>query len=58
MDRVNLSTPETVETLRRSVAMLGPGQPALDREQATAVLGALGAALEELAAAAEELRGR
>lgn len=38
---VNLSTPESVEQLRRSIAMLSPGAPALDREDAMRVLARL-----------------
>jgi hypothetical protein len=42
---VDLSTPEAVEQLRRSVAMLPPQAPALDREEAMDVLTTLGEAL-------------
>lgn len=44
----DLTSPETVEQIRRSIAMLSPGAPALNREEAMKTLGALKAALWEL----------
>jgi hypothetical protein len=41
-------SPELVENRRRSVAMLPPGAPALNREEALALLEQLKAALPEL----------
>lgn len=38
---MRLDTPEDVEQLRRSIAMLSPGAPALDREAAMRVLARL-----------------
>jgi hypothetical protein len=43
-----LPTPELVENRRRSVAMLPPGVPALNRDEALELLGQLEAALVEL----------
>lgn len=43
----SLATPERVEQLRRSIAMLPPRTPVWDREEACEVLEALGAALRE-----------
>ena len=45
--RVELPIPELVENRLRSVAMLAPGAPALDREQAPELLEQLEAALLE-----------
>jgi hypothetical protein len=45
---VTLTTPENVEGLRRSVAMLPPQAPALNREDAIEVLAALQAALRRV----------
>jgi len=42
---VELPTPERIEQLRRSVAMLPPRSPALNREQALELYGWLVAAL-------------
>jgi hypothetical protein len=44
----DLPIPELVENQRRSIAMLAPGVPALNREQALELLGQLEAALLEL----------
>jgi hypothetical protein len=44
----NLPIPEFVENRRRSLAMLAPGAPALNREQALEVLRQLRDALREL----------
>jgi hypothetical protein len=44
----DLPTPELVENLRRSIAMLPSGVPALDRDEALEVLGQLEAALLEV----------
>lgn len=44
----SLDTPETVEQLRRSIAMLAPRTPVWNREEACEVLEALGAALGAL----------
>jgi hypothetical protein len=44
----DLPTPELVENRRRSIAMLAPGAPALNREQALKLLGQLNAALLEV----------
>jgi hypothetical protein len=44
----DLPSPELVEQRRRSVAMLAPGQMALRREEAMAVLGQLVEALREV----------
>jgi len=41
-------SPEQVENELRSIAMLPPGAPALDRDQALRLLGQLEAALLEL----------
>jgi hypothetical protein len=45
---VELPIPELVENRRRSVAMLEPGVPALNREEAMELLEQLEAALVEL----------
>jgi hypothetical protein len=45
---VELPIPELVENHRRSVAMLSPGVPALNREEALELLRQLEAALREL----------
>jgi hypothetical protein len=45
---VELPIPELVENRRRSVAMLTPGAPALNREEAMELLEQLEAALLEL----------
>lgn len=50
MDLTDLTTPERVEQHRRSIAMLPPGSPALNREQAIAVLEQLGTVLRQLRA--------
>lgn len=42
---MRLDTPEDVEHLRRSIAMLAPGAPALDSHEASLVLGQLRDAL-------------
>jgi hypothetical protein len=44
----DLPSPEFVENRRRSVAMLAPGAPALNRDEALELLGQLEAALVEL----------
>jgi hypothetical protein len=44
----DLPIPELVENQRRSIAMLPPGAPALNREEALEVLRQLGDALREL----------
>jgi hypothetical protein len=44
----DLPIPELVENRRRSVAMLAPGAPALNRDEALEVLGQLGDALHEV----------
>lgn len=41
----SLDTPESVEQLRRSIALLAPETPVWNREEACEVLEALGAAL-------------
>lgn len=41
----DISSPEAVERERRSVAMLPPGAPAFDRDEALTILEALAAAL-------------
>jgi hypothetical protein len=47
--KTNCSTPEDPERLRRSIALLSPGQPAgLSREDAMALLAELRAARHEL----------
>jgi hypothetical protein len=50
----DLPSPELVENQRRSIAMLPPGAPALNRDEALEVLRQLGDALREL----RELRRR
>jgi hypothetical protein len=50
----DLPIPELVENRRRSVAMLAPGAPALNRDEALEVLRQLVEALEEV----RELRRR
>jgi hypothetical protein len=45
---VNLPIPELVENRRRSIAMLPPGEPALNRDEALEVLGQLVEALRQL----------
>jgi len=45
---VGLPIPELVENQRRSIAMLAPGAPALDREEARDVLRQLVEALRRL----------
>jgi len=45
---VDLPIPELVEYQRRSIAMLAPGAPALNREEALEVLEQLGEALRQL----------
>lgn len=44
----DLPTPELVEYRRRSIAMLAPGAPALNRDEALEVLRQLGDALREI----------
>jgi len=44
----DLPIPELVETRRRSIAMLAPGVPALDRDEALELLGQLLEALTQL----------
>jgi hypothetical protein len=44
----DLPIPELVENRRRSIAMLQPGAPALNRDEALEVLGQLVEALQEL----------
>jgi hypothetical protein len=43
-----LPSPELVENRRRSIAMLAPGAPALDRDEALEILSQLVQALREL----------
>jgi hypothetical protein len=50
----DLPSPELVENHRRSVAMLPPGAPALNRDEALEVLRQLSDALDEL----RRLRGQ
>ena len=45
---VDLPIPELVENQRRSIAMLPPGAPALDRDEALEVLRQLVEALREV----------
>src|SRR5262249_15751065 len=45
---MNRITPEEVENRRRSIAMLTPGSPALNREEALTILAELGDALHRL----------
>jgi hypothetical protein len=54
---VDLSTPESVEQMRRSLAMLAPQAWALKREEAIEVLAVLCAALAELRREAREQLG-
>jgi hypothetical protein len=44
----DLPIPELVENRRRSIAMLPPGAPALNRDEALEVLRQLGEALREV----------
>ena len=46
LGETNLSEFHEVEQIRRSVAMLAPGRPAMDREDTLRVLEALKAALK------------
>jgi hypothetical protein len=48
LDVAELPIPELVENRRRSVAMLPPGAPALNRDEALEVLGQLVEALRQL----------
>jgi hypothetical protein len=50
----DLPIPELVENRRRSIAMLAPGAPALNRDEAMELLEQLGDALREI----RELRRR
>jgi hypothetical protein len=50
----DLPIPELVENRRRSIAMLAPGAPALNRDEAMELLKQLGDALREI----RELRRR
>ncbi len=52
----DLPIPELVENRRRSVAMLSPGVPALNREEALELLEQLEAALLELRRAQSDMR--
>jgi hypothetical protein len=52
----DLPTPELVENRRRSIAMLPPGAPALNRDEALELLEQLDAALRELRDLRRQLR--
>jgi hypothetical protein len=51
---VDLPIPKLVENQRRSIAMLAPGAPALNRDEALELLAQLRDALREI----RDLRGR
>jgi hypothetical protein len=54
----DLPSPELVENRRRSMAMLAPGAPALNRDEALEVLGQLVEALRRLRAIERHMRER